>query len=91
MISYLHFYNHRVGINENCKYFTATLIYNNTESGQPQLTRTIKVKGLDKETIYFYFRLDIGTTNFNDMDEFAPVTKHERQRILHPRMSVVDL
>ena len=33
------------------------------------------VKGLDKETIYFNFRLDIGINNFNDMDEFVFVTK----------------
>ena len=80
MISYLYFYNPGVGINENCKYFIAARIYNNIESGQPQSTLTIKVKGLDgKETIYFNFRLDIGITNFNDMDESAPVTKHERQ------------
>ena len=28
------------------------------------------------ETICFNFRLDIGPTNLNDMDEFVPVTKH---------------
>ena len=33
------------------------------------------VKGLDKETIYFNFRLDIGINDFNDMDEFVSVTK----------------
>ena len=38
------------------------------------------VKGLDKETIYFNFRLDIGITNFNDMDEFVSVTKHMKGR-----------
>ena len=38
------------------------------------------VKGLDKETIYFNFRLDIGITKFNDMDEFASVTKHMKGR-----------
>ena len=80
MISYLYFYNPCAGINEDCKYFIAALIYNNTESRQPQLTPTIRVKGLDKETIYFNFRLDIGITNLNDMDEIAPLTKHERQR-----------
>ena len=36
-------------------------------------------KGLDKETIYFTFRLEIGITNLNNMGECAPVTKHERQ------------
>ena len=77
---YLYFYNPRVGINENCKYFIAALIYNNIDSGHPQWTPIIRVKGLDKETIYFNFRLDIGITNFNDMDEFGPVTKHEQQR-----------
>ena len=81
MISYLYFYNPRVDINENCKYFIAALIYNNIESGHPQWPPKIKVKGLDKETIYFNFRLNIGITNFNDMDEFATVTKHERQRM----------
>ena len=80
MVSYMYFYNPGVCINENCKYFIAALIYNNIESGQSKWTLTIKGKGLDdKETIYFSFRLDIGITNFNDMDEFAPVTKHERQ------------
>ena len=38
------------------------------------------VKGLDKEPIYFNFRLDIGITNFNDMDEFVSVTKHMKGR-----------
>ena len=38
------------------------------------------VKGLDKETIYFNFRLDIDITNFNDMDEFVSVTKHMKGR-----------
>ena len=75
MISYMYFYNPCVGINKNCKYFIAALIYNNTESRQPQLTPTIRVKGLDKETIYFNFRLDIGITNLNNMDEIAPLTK----------------
>ena len=28
------------------------------------------------ETICFNFRLDIGPTNLNNMDEFVPVTKH---------------
>ena len=40
----------------------------------------IRVKRLDKETIYFNFRLDIGITNFNDMDEFVSVTKHMKGR-----------
>ena len=40
-------------------------------------------KGLGKETIYFTFRLEIGITNFNNMGECAPVTKHERQRKLN--------
>ena len=44
----------------------------------------MKVKCLDRETIYFNFRLDIGITSFNDIDEFAPVTKHERQRKQNP-------
>ena len=38
------------------------------------------VKGLDKETIYFNFRLDIGITNFNNIDEFASVTKYMKGR-----------
>ena len=80
MILYLSFYNRRVGISDSSNYFMPAMISNNIESGHPQWTPTIRVKGLDKETIYFDFRLDIGITNFNDMDEFAPVTKHERQR-----------
>ena len=80
MISYLYFYDPCVGINENYKYFTAALMYNNIENGHTQWTLTIRVKGLDQETIHFNFRLDIGITNFEDMDEFSPVTKHERQR-----------
>ena len=80
MISYLYLYNPRVGINKNCKYFIAALIYNNIESGHPQWTPIIRVKYLDKEIIYFKFRWDIGITDFNDMDKFDPVTKYERQR-----------
>ena len=38
------------------------------------------VKGIDKETIYFNLRLDIGITKFNDMDEFVSVTKHMKNR-----------
>ena len=39
------------------------------------------VKGLDKEANYFNFRLDIGITKFNDMDEeFVSVTKHMKGR-----------
>ena len=67
-------------MNENCEYFIAALIYNNIKSGHPQLTPTRRVKGLDKGTIYFTFRQVIGITNFNDMDEYAPVTIHEQQR-----------
>ena len=80
MISYLYFYNPCAGINEDCKYFIAALIYNNIESGHAQRTPNIRVKNLDKGTIYFNFRVDIRLTNFNDMDEFIPVIKHERQR-----------
>ena len=46
------------------------------------------VKGLDKVTIYFNFRLDIGINNFNDMDEFVSVTKpmkgSESKISIHP-------
>ena len=46
------------------------------------------VKGLDKETFYFNFRLDIGINNFNDMDEFVSVTKpvngRESKIPIHP-------
>ena len=38
------------------------------------------VKGLDKETIYFNFRLEIGIINFNNMDEFVSVTKHMKDK-----------
>ena len=79
MISYMYSFNPCVGINENCKYFIAALIYNNIESEHPRWT-LIRVKRLDKETIYFNFRLDIGITDFNDMDEFVSVTKQGRQR-----------
>ena len=41
----LYFYNPRVGISENCKYSTAALIHDNIESGHPQWTPTIRVKG----------------------------------------------
>ena len=78
-VSYLYFYNPCVDISENCKYFIAALIHNNIQSGNLQWTPTIRVKGLDKETIYFTFRLDIGITDFSDMDECATVTKHERK------------
>ena len=80
MISYLYSFNLRVGINENCKYFKAALIYNNIESGYPQWTPPTRVKTLDKETIYFNFRSDIGITNLNNMDELVPVTKHMKGR-----------
>ena len=72
---YLYFFNARVRINENCKYFTAALIYKNIESGHPRWTPPVRVKRLGKESIYFNFRLDISINNFNDMDEFVPVTK----------------
>ena len=39
-----------------------------------------KIQKLDKETIYFDFRFDIGITNFNDMDEFVSVTKYMKCR-----------
>ena len=42
------------------------------------------VKGLGKETIYFNCRLDIGITNWNAIDEFFSVTKHEGQRKKNP-------
>ena len=46
------------------------------------------VKGSDKETFYFNFRLDIGINNFNNMDEFVSVTKpvngRESKIPLHP-------
>ena len=46
------------------------------------------VNGLVKEIIYFNFRLDIGITNFDDMDEFVSVTKHmkgkESKIPIHP-------
>ena len=46
------------------------------------------VKVLDKEIIYFNFRLDIGITNFNNMDEFVSLTKHmkggESKIPIHP-------
>ena len=81
MISYLYSFNFCVDINENCKYFIAALLYNNIETGHSQWTLPVlMVEGLDKETIYFNFRLDIGITNFNDMDEFVSVTKQEGQR-----------
>ena len=33
-----------------------------------------------KETIYFNFRVDIGITNFNNIDELIFVTKHKKGR-----------
>ena len=38
------------------------------------------VKVLDKEAICFNFRLDIGITNFNYMDEFASIMNHMKGR-----------
>ena len=56
-------------------------MYNNTESRHPQCTAPVHmVKGSDKETIYFNFRLDIGINNFSDMDEFVSVTKSMKGR-----------
>ena len=81
MISHLYSFKPCVGINKNCEYFIATLIHNNIESGHLWWTPPIlMVKGLDKETIYFNFRLDIGITNLNAIDEIFSVTKHEGQR-----------
>ena len=76
-------------INENCKYFIAALIYNNIESRHPKWTHpNLMVKRLDKDNIYFNFRLDTGITNCNDMDEFVWVTKHmknwESKISIHP-------
>ena len=67
----------------------ATLTYNNIESWHPQWTpHILMVRGLDKETTYFNFRLDIGITKFNDMDELVSVTKHmkgkESKIPIHP-------
>ena len=39
-----------------------------------------KGKGVRKETIYFNFRLDVGITSLNYMDEIVPVTKHMEGR-----------
>ena len=73
MISYMYSFNPRVGIIGNFKYFLGALIYNNIESGHSLWTPPIPmVKRLDKETIYFNFRLDIGITNFNNMDNLSP-------------------
>ena len=80
MMSCLYFYNPCVGINENWKYFIAALIFSSTYSGHPQWSPTIRINVSDKETVCFNLRLDIGITSFNDMDEFAPVIKHELQR-----------
>ena len=79
MISYLYSFYLCVGINENCKYFIAALIFNNIENKHPRWT-PIRVKRLDKEIICFNFRLDIGITNFSNMDEFVSVTKHMKGR-----------
>ena len=64
-------------------------MYNNIESGHPQCTPPVlMVKGSDKETIHFNFRLDIGINNFNDMNEFVSVTKpmegRESKIPIHP-------
>ena len=81
MTSYRYSFNPHAGINENCKYFIAAPRYNNTESGHPYRTPDIlMVEGLDKETISFNFRLDIGITKFNDMNEFVCITKHMKGR-----------
>ena len=37
-------------------------------------------KGLDKEKIYFRIRLNIGITNFNNMEEFVSMTKRMKGR-----------
>ena len=56
-------------------------MYNNIKSGNSQCTPlVVMVKGSDKETIYFNFRLDIGINNFSDMDEFVSVTKSMKGR-----------
>ena len=80
MISYLCSLNPFVVINENCKYFTAALIYSNIEKGHPRRTPPIRAKGLDNKTIYFNFRLDLCITNFSNMNEFVSVTKYMKFR-----------
>ena len=64
-------------------------MYNNIESGHLQCTPPVLiVKGSDRETICFNFRLDIGINNFNDMKEFVFVTKpmkgRESKILIHP-------
>ena len=81
MISYLHSYNPRIDINENYEYFIAALIYSNIDTGHSRSTPFIlMVKELDKETIYFNFKLDFGITKIKDMDEFVSVIKHVKGR-----------
>ena len=56
-------------------------MYNNIESGHPQcILAVLMVKGSDKETTYFNFRLDIGINSFNDIDEFVSVAKPMKGR-----------
>ena len=56
-------------------------MYNNTESGHSQCTPPVlMVKGSDKNTICFNFRLHIGINNFNNVDEFVFVTKPMKGR-----------
>ena len=56
-------------------------MYNNIDSRNPQCTPTVlMVKGSDKKTIYFNFKLDISINNFNDMNEFVSITKPMKGR-----------
>ena len=74
-------FNAHVDIKENCKDFIATLIYNNIETGHPRCAHLVlMLKGLDKETIYFNFRLNIGITSFSNRHELVSVTKHVKGR-----------
>ena len=81
MIIYLYKFNPFIDINENCKYLSR----NNAlpiESG----------KHLFKETICFNFKLDIGVSNLNHMNEFVPVTKlmkgRKNENPVHPVKSI---
>ena len=74
ILLYLYTFNSRIDINKNCN-------CSGHNNAQQHLEWTTMTKSLDngksvrKETIYFNFRLDIGVSILNKVNEFFPVTK----------------
>ena len=64
---------------------SATMIHSNIESEQPWLNPWMRVR-LIQETIYFDFRLDIDGSNFDNVNEFIPVTELAKEKEMQEKM-----